>query len=94
MSLAERLRRYLRPRPPAIALPLADGGPWRRPYVIMTAAGHRPTGLAGAMGDYRCACGQSSWSTHDDYGPYGGCVIGWHDAREFLSRYGVRNGVE
>lgn len=57
--------------------------------VIMAVAGHRPTGLADALGGYLCACRAASWSNLDEYGPYGGCPAGWYDAREFLARYGV-----
>ena len=63
-------------------------------YVIMTAAGHRPSGLADAFGGYLCACRGASWSHSPGYGPNGGCAEGWYDAREFLARYRVRDGAE
>ena len=58
-------------------------------HTIATLAGHRPSGLANALGGYLCACRQSSWSHLDVFGPYGGCATGWADARAFLHRHGV-----
>lgn len=90
-----KLRSWWRRRPaPPLPLPLAVTAPWRDAYVIMTAAGHRPSGLADAFGGYLCACRDSSWLDLAEYGPYGGCQLGWYDAREFLARYGVRDGAE
>lgn len=63
-------------------------------FVIMSLAGHKPSGLADAFGGYLCACRKSSWSHLTTFGPHGGCAQGWFDAREFLSRYGVRDGAE
>lgn len=77
-----------------LPLPLAVTGPWRDAYVIMTAAGHKPSGLADIGGGDQCACRQASWSHLDEFGPYGGCPVGWYDAREFLARYGIRDGAE
>lgn len=71
-----------------------DDAPWRKPFAVLTIAGHRPSGLADVGGGYLCACRQASWSNLDEYGPYGGCPEGWFDAREFLARYGVRDGAE
>lgn len=81
------LRDRLIPPPPSDAT-------WAKLHTIATLAGHRPSEVADAFGGYFCACRQSSWSHLDVFGPYGGCASGWHDAREFLRRYGVRDGVE
>lgn len=91
MKLRDLWRR--RPAPP-LPLPLAINAPWRDTYVIMTAAGHKPSGLADIGGGYQCACRQASWSHLAVFGPYGGCATGWYDAQEFLSRYGVKDGAE
>lgn len=71
-----------------------DDAPWRRPFAVMSIAGHRPTGLADVCGGYLCACRQASWSNLDEYGPYGGCPVGWVDAREFLARYGIPEPIQ
>jgi len=89
-SFLERLRRQLGMHSDTPAF-FTDDAP---EYVIMTLAGHRPSGLADAFGGYLCACRASSWSHLASYGPRGGCAQGWYDAREFLSRYGVKDGAE
>lgn len=88
-KLRNRLHARCSVTPPALPLPLAVNAPWRNPYVIMTAAGHRPSEVADVLGGALCACGQASWSHAQEYGPYGGCPWGWYDARTFLRRYGV-----
>ncbi len=92
-----KLRDKLYPRPrvaPPLPLPLAVGGPWRDAYVVMTAAGHKPSGLADIGGGYLCACRKASWSNLERYGPYGSCEEGYWDAVTFLAKYGVKDGAE
>jgi hypothetical protein len=91
--LTERLRSYLvtRRSRPTVTATTSVVSP---EYVIMSLAGHRPSGLADAFGGYLCACRQSSWSHLATYGPHGGCAQGWYDAREFLARFTVRDGAE
>lgn len=89
-ELRDRLR--ARPAVPTTVthvVAVRDNASWRKPFTIMTVAGHRPTGLADACGGYLCACQQASWSNLGEYGPYGACPVGWYDAREFLFRYCV-----
>jgi hypothetical protein len=92
--LRQRLGLYPLPLTEVRHVVHAGDEPWRKPYVIMTLAGHKPSGLADAFGGYLCACRQSSWLHLDEFGPYGGCVEGWHDAREFLAQHEVRDGAE
>lgn len=110
MNLTERLRRYLDPywrerqelerelrgelRDERVVTHEFAAEPWAKVYTIATLAGHKPSGFADAFGGYLCACRQASWSPLDEFGPYGGCVAGWYDAREFLARYGVKDGAE
>lgn len=97
MTFAERLRRYLNPGPiitTSLVSHTFSEEPWTKLHVIMTLAGHKPSSLADAGGGYLCACQRASWSSLDEYGPYGGCPKGWYDAREFLARHGVPSEVD
>ena len=100
MSIVARLRAKLGLSPASLAevrwTTVSDDGsqPWAKLHVISTLAGHKPSGLADAFGGYLCACRAASWSTLDSYGPYGGCSVGWYDAKEFLARYGVPQPID